>query len=221
MLRANLYLVGRKPSLPVLPFHVVLRLQLAEDRLRVELVDVRVADEADGIDDRRALILGQQRRVLGAHVEIRRDVAQQRDVELFGRRAEVFDVAAVQGIECAVHHRNCAPVLFQLLERDDHDLTSSPFSCSSCSALSKKSTATSGVVFAHSISSEKPSSSETFGAKPSVCRARVMSAVLWRMSNLRPVCVTCGSMELPSSCASIFAISRIVIVSPEPTFTGR
>src|SRR5204863_8949698 len=154
----------------------------------------------------------QQRHVLRAHIPIRGDVAQQRHVQLPGRGAEVLDVTAVQRVERAVHHRHLLPVLVQLLESDDHDLTRSPLSCSSCSALSKKSTATSGVVFAHSISSEKPASSDTFGAKPSVCCARVMSAVLWRMSNLRPLCVTCGSIELPRRRASSFAISRIVMV---------
>src|SRR5829696_8147046 len=90
--------------------------------------------------------------MLGAHVAIGGDVAQERHVELFGRGAEIFDLPTVQRIERAVHHRHAAAVLLEIVERQDHDrgydFTSSPLSCSSFSALSKKSTATSGVVFA-------------------------------------------------------------------------
>ena len=43
--------------------------------------------------------------MLGAHVAVRRDVAQQRHAEL-ARGAEVLDVPAVQRIEGAVHHRH-------------------------------------------------------------------------------------------------------------------
>src|SRR6476659_5547961 len=221
MLPANLHLLGGQAAVPILPFHVVLRLQLAEDRFGVELVDVGVADEADGIHDRRALLLGKKRRMLGPHVAVGCDVAQQGNVELFGGRTEVLDVAAVQRIERAIDHRHFLAVVLQLIEGDNHDLTRSPLSCSSCSALSKKSTATSGVVRAHSINSEKPCSNDTFGANPSVWRAREISAVLWRMSNFRPVWVICGSIELPSSRARSLAMSRIVTVSPEPTLTGR
>src|SRR5262245_60136883 len=221
MLAANCDLLGRQAAVPVLPLHVVLRLQLAENRFRVELVHVGVTDEPNRVHDRRALVLGKERWMLGPHVAVGGDVTQERNIEPFSRRTEIFDVAAMQRIERAVHHRDFLPIVLQLLERQNHDLTSNPFSCSSWSALSKKSTATSGVVFAHSISSEKPSSSETFGANPSACRAREMSAVLWRMSNLRPVCVIWGSMELPSRRPSSFAMSRMVIVSPEPTLTGR
>src|SRR5262245_49054695 len=180
-----------------------------------------VTDETNRIDDCSALLFRQQRRVFALDVAVGCDVAQQRHIELFGGSAEILDVATVQGIECAIDHRDFLSVIFELFECENHDLTSRPLSCSSRSALSKKSTATSGVVFAHSINPEKPSSSEILGAYPSVWRAREMSAVLCRMSNLRPVCVTCGSMELPSRRASSFAISRMVIVSPEPTLTGR
>ena len=78
-------------------------------------------DVPDGVDDRRPLILRKQRRMLGPDVGVRRDVAQQRHVEPLGRRAEIFDVAAMQRIERAVHHGDGATVGRELLERQDHD----------------------------------------------------------------------------------------------------
>ena len=185
VLGADAHLLGRQASFPVPALHVVLRLQLAQDRFGVELVDVRVADEADGVDDHRALVLRQQRRMLRADVAIGGDVAQQRHVELLGRGAKILDVPAVQRIERAVHHRHLLPVAPSMLDRTikripwAHDFTRSPLSCSSWSALSKKSTATSGVVFAHSISSEKPCSSDTFGRKAErLARARDVGGVV-------------------------------------------
>src|SRR5215211_1529722 len=110
--------------------------------------------------------------MLRPHVPVRRYVAQQRNIQAFGRGAKILDMAAMQWIEGAVHHRHLPPVVLQLIERENHavssnsrgpapahvqieaaasvvrsqDFTNSPLSFSSCSARSKKSTATSGVV---------------------------------------------------------------------------
>src|SRR5687768_16406710 len=163
VLAANGDLLGRETPFPVLSLHVVLGAQLPQNRFSIVAVDVRERDIADRIDDGGALIFGQQRRMLRPHVAVRRDVAEQRHVELGGGRPEILDVPPMQRVECAVDHGDAPAVLLQLIEVDDHDLTSSPLSRSSWSAVSKKSTAPSGDAFAHSISSAKPSSSGTRG----------------------------------------------------------
>src|SRR6185436_11305149 len=105
MLRADRDLVGRQAADPVASLYVVAGAQLAKDGLGVVLVDVRVGDETNGIDDRRAIAFRQKRRMLGANVSIRRDVAQER-LSKRGRRSKVLDVPAVERIESAVDHRD-------------------------------------------------------------------------------------------------------------------
>src|SRR5258706_15976246 len=55
MLGADADLVWRQSAVPVLPLHVVLRLQFAKDGFGIELVDVGVTDETNGVDDHRAV----------------------------------------------------------------------------------------------------------------------------------------------------------------------
>ena len=87
---------------------------------------------ADCVDDRRPLIFREQRRMLRAHVAVGRDVAQERYAEP-GRRAEVFDVAAMQRIERAIHHRDGTAVVLELFERQNHDFVV----CPSCKATGR------------------------------------------------------------------------------------
>src|SRR5205085_11943237 len=107
----------------------------------------------------------QEHGMLRADVGVRRQVTQHRCAELRGG-AEVFDVTSMKRIEAAVHHPYFPAQPLQLIERDDHAVgwTSRPFCWSSDSARSNMSTAPSGEVRAHSISSAIPCSSEIFGA---------------------------------------------------------
>ena len=95
------------------------RLELAQDGLGVDRADVGEVDRPERIDHLRALLRGQQRRVLGGRVGVRGDVAQQRAADLF-RAGEILDVSVVKRVERAVHHRHFLPVLLEILVSDNH-----------------------------------------------------------------------------------------------------
>ena len=139
------------------------------------------------------------------------------------RRAEVLDVAAVQRIERAVHHRHLAAVVLQLLEvSTDHDLTSSPF----CLQLVERLVEEVGGDIRRRLRpldqlGEAVLERHLRREAERRLRARDVGRVVADVelaARLRDLRLDRRAEDAVRACV---AISRMVTVSPEPTLTGR
>src|SRR5205823_8224284 len=95
------------------------RLEPAQHLARGRPGKVRVLDPANRVDDRRSLLLTQERLVLARDVLVGGDVAENRWAEP-GRRLKVDDVARMDRVEGPVHHRHLPAVTAEILRRENH-----------------------------------------------------------------------------------------------------